>query len=131
MAWKVHLLTEEEQRAYFDGKYTPKVGDMWFSKWRLEDMPHFISPYYFQHWASKRPPLDIALPSSEGWGYVQHCIDMRTISNGVPNENGWVVTGEPENITVSPSINLVGIYHGWLQNGVLSEDCEGRVYKPR
>lgn len=52
----------------------------------------------------------------------------------------WTVTGDAPNFTVSPSINCkhdVGDsapwwalrgWHGWLQNGVLSADCEGRQY---
>lgn len=40
----------------------------------------------------------------------------------------WTVNGDPPNISVSPSINAVGDYHGWLQNGVLSDDCEGRRF---
>jgi hypothetical protein len=56
-------------------------------------------------------------------------------SDGTP----WEVTGEAPNFTVTPSINCLEIrnkdgnvwhpgYHGWLQNGVLSDDCEGRIY---
>lgn len=33
----------------------------------------------------------------------------------------WDVTGEPPNITVSPSINVVGDWHGWIRNGELVE----------
>lgn len=33
-----------------------------------------------------------------------------------------LVIGQKPNITVHPSINCVGIYHGWLQHGVLSDD---------
>jgi hypothetical protein len=44
------------------------------------------------------------------------------------NGPGWTRTGEPPNVTASPSINFVGRYHGFLQNGVLTDDCEGRVF---
>jgi len=40
----------------------------------------------------------------------------------------WQRTGEAPNITLTPSINWVGQYHGWLQNGILTDDCEGRTY---
>jgi hypothetical protein len=40
----------------------------------------------------------------------------------------WIRVGEPPNITVTPSINYVGFYHGWLRDGVLSDDCEGRIF---
>lgn len=42
---------------------------------------------------------------------------------------GWDVTGELPKITLSPSINQVGSYHGYIQDGVISEDCEGRPFK--
>lgn len=48
----------------------------------------------------------------------------RISSNGV---SGWTVTGELPNITISPSIGAT-VYHGWCQNGVLSDDLEGRQY---
>lgn len=38
----------------------------------------------------------------------------------------WTRTGEPPAITVAPSINLVGRYHGFLRDGVLTDDVEGR-----
>lgn len=38
----------------------------------------------------------------------------------------WTRTGEPPNITVTPSINHVGQYHGFLKNGVLTDDVDGR-----
>ena len=31
----------------------------------------------------------------------------------------WTCTGEPPNVTVEPSINYVGLWHGFLKNGVL------------
>ena len=39
----------------------------------------------------------------------------------------WVCRGEPPLLTCSPSVDI-SVYHGWLQNGVLSDDVEGRVY---
>jgi hypothetical protein len=42
--------------------------------------------------------------------------------------NGWTWTGEAPNITATPSINFVGIYHGWVQNGMVTDDCEGRKF---
>lgn len=49
------------------------------------------------------------------------------------SQTGWQRTGEPPLITASPSIlsHPVGGkrgYHGFLQNGVLTDDLEGRTY---
>lgn len=45
----------------------------------------------------------------------------------------WTVTGQAPNFTVSPSVNYHpndhhNGWHGWLQNGILTDDCEGRRY---
>jgi hypothetical protein len=34
-------------------------------------------------------------------------------------EGMWEVTGEPPNITVRPSINVMGDWHGWITDGEL------------
>lgn len=46
-----------------------------------------------------------------------------------PSRSGghWERTGEPPRITARPSIASPG-YHGWLTDGVLSPDLEGRSY---
>jgi hypothetical protein len=49
------------------------------------------------------------------------------IEQGKPRRfPAWTRTGEPPNVTANPSINWVGFYHGWLKNGVLTDDCEAR-----
>jgi hypothetical protein len=46
------------------------------------------------------------------------------------NGPGWTRTGTPPLITARPSI-LSPRYHGWLTDGVLSADLEGRTYSQR
>lgn len=58
-----------------------------------------------------------------------------------PDGSSWQVTGVAPNFTASPSIRCFetvhdGVvwrqeYHGWLQDGVLSDDCEGRTYEQK
>jgi hypothetical protein len=50
-------------------------------------------------------------------------IDSEASSGGF-----WTRTGEAPNLTVSPSIKTHN-YHGFLQNGVLTDDVEGKVFK--
>ncbi len=45
-----------------------------------------------------------------------------------PERRGWTVTGEPPNLTMSPSVNIVGSYHGFVTNGVIGDDVEGRKF---
>jgi len=91
-----------------------------FNGWfRLQAL--HLSEYYKAN-NSHRRPLFVILPDKILW-----CIDGCCWSNG-EHYGGWTVTGEAPNITVQPSINIGGAYHGWLQNGVISDDCEGRKY---
>ena len=100
------------------------VGAMWYAPEMLEAefyLGYSLSNEYKRDWMDKRPPIWVVLPSGTWF-----CVDSQ-ITDG--DGSGWVVTGEAPNITVSPSINCVGIYHGFLQNGVLSDDCEGRIFR--
>jgi hypothetical protein len=40
----------------------------------------------------------------------------------------WTRSGNPPEVTMFPSINFVGIYHGWLRNGILSDDVDRRLF---
>jgi hypothetical protein len=82
-----------------------------------------LSDYYHAH-TKYRQPLLVILP-----GQNLFCVDSKCW-NDKSMYGGWQVTGIPPAITISPSINIAGTYHGWIINGVISEDCEGRVYTP-
>lgn len=99
----------------------PQPGDMWYAEW-VTNHP-FLSPQYKQNWADKRPPIIVCLPNGQTWLVDGLCGD----GHGGRKDYGWTVTGEAPNITVSPSINDPG-YHGFLQNGVFTDDLEGRTY---
>jgi len=66
----------------------------------------------------------IMLPSGMEWIVYGH-------SSGPdkgPKGPKWSVQGVPPDITVSPSIHQVGYYHGFIQNGVITDDCEGKKF---
>lgn len=112
MSWRCRLV---------DSPKNAQVGDMWFAPHMLEQEWTYgfkLSAEYRRDWEGKRAPLMVILPNGS-----QFCVDGATTDDG---DGGWTVTGEPPLITVSPSINVVGLYHGFLQNGVLSDDVEGR-----
>jgi len=92
----------------------PLPGDMFFHPWSLEHSRDALSDYYFAHNAS-RPPLCVVLPT--GTHFV---IDGKFYNAEQGYHGGWTVTGEPPLITVAPSINVVGHWHGWLKNGELT-----------
>jgi hypothetical protein len=82
------------------------AGAMWRSDWLEPQMagPDGIS-------------LTMMLPDGYEWA-----IDGPATSGG-----HWTRTGTPPHITARPSILSPG-YHGWLTDGVLSDDLEGRSY---
>jgi len=97
---------------------TLAIGDAWFAPWYRGS----VSTWYEAKWSEKREPIVVCMP-----GNVYFCID----SECGADRSGWEVTGEPPNLTVYPSINHYGIYHGWIRNGVITDDCEGRKYDSR
>lgn len=127
MSWQTKLVE-------YSGDWTDhRVGDVFWgptveecapnTKWEplLRLYARHLSAYYYVN-NSHRLCLFIIMP-----GLVPFCVDGQTWNHGV-HEGGWTVTGEPEALTVTPSINLIGVYHGFLTAGVISDDCETRVY---
>lgn len=78
------------------------------------------TPFSDDH-EKNRPGSDavwIRLPNHEWF-----CPDKKYADN-----QQWTLTGDWPNVTVTPSINCIGSYHGWITNGQVTEDCEGRKY---
>lgn len=99
-----------------------EVGDMRFDDDLPNRWPRSLSDNYKSTAQGKRAPLYVMTPAGP------FCVDQSQVVNGEFAGGGWYVSGEAPNITVSPSINFPGQYHGWLQNGLLTDDCEGRRY---
>ncbi len=82
------------------------IGAMWNAEW-LKSMgagPDGLS-------------LVLKLPSGAEWP-----MDVENAGHT------WSRIGTPPIISVTPSINHVGFYHGYLKNGVITEDAEGRTF---
>lgn len=98
-----------------------------------------LSKRYLEHDAAHRPPICVTVPmhGDESWE-AAHPGQRRGTWFGIdchptdkPDE-AWnveivdaLVHGTKPDITVTPSMHAVGIYHGWLTNGVLSDDLGG------
>lgn len=105
------------------------VGMCWYVNM---ERPHLgnrgLSKYYLESVASIRPPIVVMLPTRQG-GQITFCVDGHP--TGEPN-GAWAVGVVMEtlvhdhqpDITVAPSINCVGSYHGYLQHGVITGDLE-------
>ena len=103
-----------------------QVGEMWLAPWLLKGgqptSETYLSTTYINERMAHRAPLMVRLP-----GGIDFCLDSRADCPG--GEVGWTVTGEPPHITVSPSINVMRTYHGFIRQGVITDDCEGRTFE--
>lgn len=99
-------------------------------EWKIRDFP--VGAMYYAPWLAAACEnltdpngcLCVVTPAGYEWP-----IDApaRTKEGGVQKGNGWTRTGTPPMVTASPSIAQTG-YHGFLQNGCLTDDCEGRTF---
>ena len=125
MSWDITYHAEEPD-------YTDiKIGDMWPAMdWANSNI---ISENY-KALKGSRPPLMVMLPSmycKEGDRFL-----LDRIAGDAADKHGWTITitgelvsGQKPNITVAPSINSEGSYHGYIRNGTITDDVEGRTYK--
>ena len=90
-------------------------GMLWDASWYLDFHPPWAGP--------DGRSLVMRLPGGGEWA----------IDGPSSNGPGWSRTGEPPKITARPSIlshasGTIKGYHGWLTDGVLTDDLEGRQY---
>lgn len=119
-----------------------QVGDAWYEPERIalpeggseESWYHNqLSRHYDATWRAKRCPIVVILPdlpNAYGPRIYWFCVDWAYHGDPNPQRNGWIVTGSLEDgdLTLTPSVNLVGSYHGFIKNGVIGDDVEGRTY---
>lgn len=126
MSWRCQLFESREAIVVKFG-FVP-VGAMWpwpsLNETDFGGYTTYIGDNYRRDWEGKRAPLVVKLPDG-----TEFCVDERASHEiGKPSGSGWAVTGTAPAITVAPSINIIGRYHGFLQNGVITDDCEGRTF---
>lgn len=51
-----------------------------------------------------------------------------TWSQGRAGPSGWSVSGTAPSVTLSPSVNIGGGWHGYIRDGVISDDVSGRTF---
>jgi hypothetical protein len=115
VTWPIRLL---DKRPTWDER---QVGDAW---WAAPDDDAYSTLVGTKHRHLERV-LWVSLPGIEN-GYP-FCVHAPATREG-PDGAGWSVSGDAPRITVEPSINIVGSYHGWIRDGVISDDCEGRRF---
>ncbi len=115
MPWPIRVL--DKKPAWDDCV----VGDAWWLSPDDETWPTHVGANH----AHLKQVLWVALPHANGT--YPFCVHAPATREG-PNGTGWKVTGDAPKITVEPSINVVGSYHGWIRDGVITDDCEGRKF---
>lgn len=135
VTWRIRMVDAPTMSAGPDGKngfQRLEIGDAWFAPHLLDPeraaaASEALSPNYRRDWAGKRPPILVALPYRSGPGIGSHfCVDGQYWRDGQPYGDGWVVSGEAPLLTLSPSVNIKGSYHGYIQNGVIGPDLDKR-----
>jgi len=118
MPWECRMVEPYDwTKEYGTRKFRP--GDMYE---QIHYLAENMSGEYQRDHAGKRLPLMVVMPDGSHFG-----VDWPA-SDEPGGGKGWTVTGEAPRITVNPSIHIVGYYHGWLRDGVLSDDVDGRTF---
>jgi hypothetical protein len=124
MPWTCHLIENPEldENGLVDISKR-QVGDMWYLDIPVEDLgERHLSAQYFAENAN-RQPIVVLMP---GRNYL--LVDGKCYDDKKGYHDGWIVKGIPPLLTVTPSLNLVGRYHGYITNGVITDDVEGRKF---
>ena len=146
MTWKLYEIVDIEQHKkdcphgeWYKKKYM-QAGAWWQEKkyceelmnepnsdWAKHIREHIVSPKYMKDVFPKRAPITMKLPNGLSWSP-----DAKST-----NGDGWDVSGSPASWTAMPSIYANQgrrqipdylEYHGWLKNGVLTDDLSGIKY---
>lgn len=133
MPWPLVLLAPEEWRARADnpGGMRLEPGHCAFAPWALQP-GHYVRQHlganYLKLPEPRRAPIVIALPDLVNGKFQIWYPDEQAWSGTQGyHGDGWVVTGDLPKVSITPSINCVGSYHGWVKDGVISDDVEGRT----
>lgn len=115
-----YRFVEEDNRQVFLSEYYAAEDGR---RWTIRELP--AGAMYDSLWWPERGPDGgpwwvLVLPPGghNTWDIYGEASNMST---------GWTITGTAPRLTASPSISTPR-YHGWLRDGVLTEDCEGRRY---
>ena len=91
---------------------------------------HQMSKHYEANVRAARRPIMVVLPmrgATQPWHATTFVIDSHPTNDenaawGVEVVMASLVDGQKPDITVTPSIDCRGLYHGYLTHGVISDD---------
>jgi len=80
------------------------------------------------HWMEDIKDNPYAGPDGKVWAVMLPAMIEWLVYGPSSDGTKWKVEGTLPGITVYPSISQVGHYHGWIKDGVITPDCEGRAF---
>lgn len=133
MTWKLREV--EFPFTIGDGLMLRKPGEYWRIPFDYEPKLDKEKRKYIDIWRNFMSDEYLAL----GWDFelvisLPGKVHFRATQIPTSNDGshqGWRVTGELPNITIHPSINVEGYYHGWITDGVIGDDLSGRQYNDK
>jgi hypothetical protein len=76
-------------------------------------------------WRSHEQPNYYGAP---GWCVVLPGKGIWRTGEAASGGGHWTITGDAPHLTAAEAIHYIGIYHGRLVDGVVSDDADGRQY---
>lgn len=131
MSWTCRLVEDPpfDASGSYEDVLSMEIGDMFYvdkpEEWLRR---RHLTQQFWDHTFKQRRPLKLVMPCFYGnkLGKQLFWIDGQCHDDEKGYYDGWTVLGTAPLITVTPSINMVGSYHGHLTNGVITDDVEGR-----
>jgi hypothetical protein len=137
MPWPLILLPSDEwflRHQHHDPRLEPlQIGHCAVAPWVFTEdgyshVRKALGSKYLALPEPRRAPIVIALPyhnqKYQIWFPDERAWDAKQGYHG----EGWTITGDLPNISITPSINCVGTYHGYVDKGQITSDCEGRKF---
>jgi hypothetical protein len=133
--WRCQLIENPPIKKTYESYYVEyadfPIGSMWYVRsYTTGELPNqeelkakwdHLSDYYWQN-NSHRLPIYLVVPHWYWGGHGQplkqgigvFLIDGKCYNEQQGYYGGWTVTGTPPDISISPSVNVQGHYHGFI-----------------
>ena len=122
--WQVN-----QERIYAEAHH----GDAPARAWQQRDLPPgaMFDGYWYPQKGTDGIALCVVLPG-KGGAFIPWHVDGRAGNQPDLSKPGWTRTGDPKanppTVSATPSILVGGTYHGYLTNGVLTDDLDGNTF---
>ena len=116
MSWRVRMVPPPKTS---DDYRNLQIGDAWRPDERAPPLWQEVAAAHFG-----RAPLLVKLPCGTFFNVYGH-----GWKDGKPTAFSWTVTGTPPCLTLTPSVNIGGGWHGMITGGVIQDDVTGKKFE--